>query len=524
MEQTLEGKKQLNIDKGVDFLRRRGIWIALCVLVAGIAAFAISKAQQKQYTASSAVIFNEDQLTQEIAGLPTTATNALLQHASNLELLDLGNMAARTAAKVGNGLTERDVASAVKIEGDTESNIASITATDPSPELAAQIATVYAKEFVKQQGQANSGYYESALALVRKQIAGLKPGQRNSGIGIDLFARAHSLELLSSLQPNSVEVVQAAEVPAAPSSPTTTKNTLIGIVLGFFLGLGIALLIERADPRLRGAGELAKVYGTQLLGTVPRSPRVAQYRLGAGGPTRSEADAFQVIRAQLGSFNPGQVPSSVLVSSAVAGEGKSTIAFHLAGAAAQTGLQVLLIEADLRRPSLAKRLDIDRAPTLLEATIAPRAVEHAARVAVEAHDGQGSLAVLPAGDIGEGAPPSVIDSEAMDRVLALAATSFDLVIVDGPELTGISDAFFLLGKIDGLILVGVDGRSRRDVAEDLDSRLRAARTRVFGVVANRVGRSRGRRRATAAPAPVFTPLPGAGRSDGAIASEAQLRA
>jgi Mrp family chromosome partitioning ATPase/capsular polysaccharide biosynthesis protein len=458
----------LNVDRALSFLRRRGIWIVICMAMAGLAAYGISKSQEKKYTASAAVIFNEDQLTREIAGLPTTATNVLLQQASNLELLDLGNLATKTAAKVGHGLTERDVEEVVSINGSTESNIASVSVTDASAPLAAKIANAYAKLFVAEQGRASSEYFKLALKLVQKQIAALRPGERNGTAGVDLFARAHSLALLAELQPNSVEVVQTATVPAGPSSPTTAKNTVIGLVLGLFLGFGIALLLERIDPRIREPYELAEIYGTQLLGTVPSSPRVAEYSVADGlGPLPEEAEAFQVIRAQLGSFNTDRSPRLVLISSATAWEGKSTVAFHLAGAAAQTGSRVLLIEANFRRPSLAGRLGLADSPNLLEVTAGLWAIEHAAHVSAASYPGEGSLSVIPAGALGVQSAATVIDSNGMDGILSVAGAAYDLVIVDGPDLTGVSDAFLLMAKVDGLVIVGLDGRSRRDTAEDL---------------------------------------------------------
>ena len=462
------------------------------MVLAGMAAYAISKSQEKEYTASTAVSFNENQLTQEIAGLPVTASNALLQHASNLELLNLGNLAAKTAAKVGHGLTEKDVKEAVSINGSTESNIASISATDASAPLAAEIANAYAKQFVGAQSRAKSEYFQSALKLVREQIATLQPGQRNGPAGVDLLARAHSLALLAELQPSSVEVVQTATLPAAPSSPTTAKNTAIGLVLGFFLGFGIAFLLERIAPRIRGPRELAAIYHAQLLGTVPRSPRLAQYGVANGFevlPDEAETEAFQVIRTQLGSFNTGQNPKSVLVSSATAGEGKSTVAFYLARAAAQAGSRVLLFEANFRRPTLAHRLGLANAPSLLETMAKLSMIEHVAQISIESYAEAGSLSVLPAGELGTRSPTTVIDCQAMDHVLR-AAAAYDLIVVDGPDLTGISDAFALMAKIDGLVIVGLNGRSRRDIAEDLMQRLRASKATIYGVVANEVGRRR----------------------------------
>jgi len=487
---NVEDSQSANLDHALSFLRRRALLIVSCMLLAGLAAFAISKSQQKEYTATASVAFNEDQLTQAIAGLPTAPTNVLLQNASNLELLDLGNLAAKTAAKVGHGLSEREVASAVSIGGNTESNIAAISATDESAALAAQIANTYAKEFVKAQTKAKAAYFKSALKLVRKQIHAIPSDEQEGVAAVDLLARAHSLALLSRLQPSTVEIVQAAVAPAGPSSPTTKKNTVIGLFLGLFLGLGAALLLERLDRRVREPGELADLYGTNLLGAVPNSPQLAEYQVADDieGPSYG-AESFQIIRTQLALFNADRRPRSLLISSADAGEGKSTVAFHLACAAANAGSRVLLLEANFRRPSLAYRLGIAQALSVVDAATGNR-VNPVAQVGVGA--GAGSLSVLPAGHLAGVSPAAMISSQAMASFLEGAKASNDLVIIDGSELEGVSDAFALLGKVDGLVIVGLGGRSRRDVADGLRARLNAANATIYGVVANRVGRSPGR--------------------------------
>jgi len=481
----VEDPQPANLNLALSFLRRRALLIVGCMLLAGVAAFAISKSQQKMYTATASVAFNEDQLTQAIAGLSTVPPNVLLQHASNLELLDLGNLADKTAAKVGRGLSGREVAAAVSIGGNTESNIAAISATDKSATLAAEIANTYAKRFVKAQSKAKAAYFESALKLVRKQIHAIPSDEREGAAAVDLLARAHSLALLSKLQPSTVEIVQPASVPAGPSSPTTKKNTVIGLLLGLFLGLGAAFLMERIDPRVRKAGDLADIYGTNLLGTVPNSAELAEYR--ADGVEAHGGESFQIIRTQLTLFNADRRPRSLLVSSADAGEGKSTVAFHLACAAANAGSRVLLLEVNFRRPSLAYRLGIAQALSVVDAATGNR-INPVAQVGIA--PGAGSLSVLPAGDLAGTSPAAMIGSQAMASFLEGVKATYDLVIVDGSELEGVSDAFALLGKVDGLVIVGLSGRVRRDVAEGLRQRLSAANATIYGVVVNRVGRSR----------------------------------
>lgn len=489
----MQDSQSVNLDRALGFLRRRGLLILACAALAALAAFAISKSQQKMYTATASVAFNESQLSQEIAGLPTAPTNTLLQNASNLEMLDLGNLAAKTAAEVGHGLTERDVEEAVSIGGSTESTIASVSATDASATLAARMANVYARKFVKAQSRAKSNYFNSALKLVRQQIQAIPSDQREGVAAVDLLARAHSLALLSRLQPSTVEVAQVAVPPAGPSSPTTKKNTLIGLIFGLLLGFGIALLLERIDSRIRDPREMASVYGTRLLGTVPRSSDLAAYRLPSGSEGMpEEAEAFQVIRTHLSAFNGGAPPKSILVSSAAATEGKSTVAFYLAWAAAQAGARVLLLEANFRRPSLAQRLDLGDSPTLVEMVTGHSGVDPIARIPLGADSAAGSLGVLPAGQLGSRVPAAVIGSQAMDLFLEGIRASYDLIVVDGPDLIGVSDALALAKKVDGLVIVGLSGRTQRDVADDLALRLCGAEITVQGVVVDAAGGGRRR--------------------------------
>lgn len=486
-----------NIAQALGFLRRRGIWIVLCFLLAVAAAFGYSKRQTKEYTATASIVFNNDQLNQVIAGLTTSSSSsALQQQSSNLELLDLGDMAEKTAAILGHGLTAQAVSESVSIVGQPESSVAGVSATTISPKLSAEIANIYARHFVRVQGSANRRYYRSALAVVNKQLGALSPSQRVGTDGLNLQYRAQSLEFLAELQPNTVEVAQEASVPTEPSSPKTSRNTLIGGVLGLFLGIGLALLLERLDPRIRDTNELEAIYRLTLLGVVPQSAALSRFV--RDGKDRSplalplaETEVFHMIRARLRSFNADRDVRMVLVSSAAPGEGKTTVASHLAGAAARMGSRVLLLEANLRRLSVAQHLDIQSGPGLSDVLMGAVSLSEATQVIdldfppVDGSKGR-RLDVLVAGAALPPSPVELIESQAMDVLLTQAKSSYDLVVIDTPELTAVSDAFLLLPKVDGVVIVGRIGRSRRDVAERLRHLLETSGAPLVGVVANGV--------------------------------------
>ena len=484
----------LSFEQVLSILRRRTPWILLCIVVVTGAAYGFSKHQTKEYTATASLIFGNNQLSQEVAGLQAANSNdQQAQQNTNLKLVQLGNMAAKTASQLGQGLTKATVSANLSVSAQGESNIVYVAATATSPVLAADIANTYTSVFVKEQQNSNHAYYASALALVNKQVAALSPKQRLSPSGIALAGRAQSLGVLAELRNGNVEVAQAAAIPTSPSSPKTSRNTLLGIVLGLLLGLGVAFLLERFDRRIREPKDLEAVYGLPLLGVIPESSALSRATRG-GGDTRGvlppgEAESFQLIRAHLRYFNVDRQLRTLLVASAAPGDGKTTIARHLAGAAARMGSRVLLLESDLRRPTIARQLGVPSGPGLADVLIGAVSWSEAIQtIDLEASSDESargrSFDVLVAGAALPPNPGELIESHAMETLLERVQSAYDLVVIDTPPLTAVSDAFPLLRKVDGVIIVGRVGRNRRDVAQRLHETLSGAGAPLLGVIAN----------------------------------------
>ncbi|HEX3519047.1 MAG TPA: polysaccharide biosynthesis tyrosine autokinase [Solirubrobacteraceae bacterium] len=483
-----------SIDQAVGLLRRRAAWIVLCVVLVAGAAYGFSKHQTRKYTANASLVFSNSQLSQQVAGLqPVGSSNQLAQQNTNLKLVQLGDMAAKTAVAVGHGLTREAVESALSVSAQGESNIVNVAVTAISPALAADIANTYTGIFVEEQESSNHAYYASALKLVDKQLAGLSSKQRSSPSGLALQDRAQSLGVLSELRNGSVQIAQAATVPTSPSSPKTSRNTVLGIVFGLLLGLGVAILLERLDRRVREPKDLEAIYDLPLLGVVPESTALSR-SVGSGKDgsrvlPAGDAEAFHLIRAHLRYFNVDRKLHTLMVASAAPGDGKTTISRHLAAAAARMGGRVLLLEADLRRPTVARQFDIKSGPGLSDVLIGAASLDEATQqVELDGQLPDGSrsrtLDVLVAGAV---LPPNageLIESHAMESLLQRTKFTYDLVVIDTPPLTAVSDAFPLLGKVDGVIIVGRVGRNRRDVAERLHETLLGAGAPLLGIVAN----------------------------------------
>jgi capsular exopolysaccharide synthesis family protein len=479
----------LSIEQVLGVLRRRAPWILLCFALVAGAAYGFSKNQPKKYTATASLVFNNNQLSQQVAGLQAVSSNnqQALQN-TNLKLVQLGDMAERTASLLGQGLTKSKVSEDVSVSAQGESNIVDVVATAASPALAADIANTYTNRFVEEQQNGNHKYYASALRLVERQLRALSRRERAGTAGLALQDRAQSLGVLAELRNGDVQVAQPASIPTSPSSPKITRNTILGGVLGLLLGLGLAFLLERLDRRIREPDDLEQVYGLPLLGVIPESKVL--HRGGAQAVLPSgEAESFHLIRAHLRYFNVDREVRTLMVASAAPGDGKSTIARHLAAAAARMGSRVLLLEADLRRPTLARQLDIHSGPGLSDLLIGAVSLDGATQsIALDAQSGERSpghpVDVLVAGAVLPPNPGELIESHAMEAVLERAKAVYDMIVIDTPPLTVVSDAFPLLGKVDGVIIVGRVGRNRRDVAERLHETLQGTGAPLLGVIAN----------------------------------------
>jgi capsular exopolysaccharide synthesis family protein len=467
----------------------------LCVALVAGSAYGFSKHQTKKYTATASLVFNNSQLSEQVAGLQAvnSSSSQLAQQSTNVKLVELGESAAKTASRLGQSLTEKKVQESISVSAQGESSIVNVSATATNPTLAAAIANTYTARFVSAQQNNNHAYYASALRLVEKQLKSLTPKQKLSPSGVALAGRAQSLGILAELHNGNVEIAQAAAVPTSPSSPKTSRNTVLGAVLGLLLGIGIAFVLERFDRRIREPKDLEKIYGLPLLGVVPESSALQRSGGGEGVPgaplPSGESEAFHLIRAHMRYFNVDRELRTLMVASAAPGDGKTTIARHLAAASARVGARVLLLEADLRRPTIARQLGITAgrgvADVLIGSVPFAQALHTIQLVAptTEKPDGH-SFDVLVAGATPPPNPGELIESHAMESLLQEAKAMYDLVVIDTPPLTAVSDAFPLLKKVDGVVIVGRVGRNRRDVAERLHETLTSAGAPLLGVIAN----------------------------------------
>jgi Mrp family chromosome partitioning ATPase len=300
----------------------------------------------------------------------------------------------------------------------------------------------------------------------------------------------------AEVRPNRA-VLERSTPPSEPSSPKPVRNTLLGGLAGLVLGLGVvlALTLARADRRLWSPSEFENAFDLPVLATLPDSHTLGR-RLGATHDlSADERAAFEKLDASLGPFVRDRSIVSVLVISATAQEGRSTVAFNLAAAAAGRG-DVILIEAQLRRPTLARSLGLPREGGLASVLGEETALWDAChQVLLLSRNGNGNgagappaLDVLPAG---EWRPElsELIASERMSEILRECRKNYSLVVIDSPPLDVVPGVSTLMEEVDAVILVSRMGKIKSEQALALRDRLADVDAPTLGIVANFAGKA-----------------------------------
>lgn len=497
-EQADEGSRQADLERVLAILRRRGGLIALCFFVTAAAAFGFSELQTKEYSASASLLFRNPGFAEDLFGTTATASNPVptREAATNEKLVGLKVVAAR-AAKQLPGLSTEEVSGMVSVESQGEAELVSVTATSPDPAQARRVANTFARQFIAFRAGTDKAKLKQAKRLAEREYERLDPEEKESGRGQALSRGAEKLGILASLQTGNAELVQPASLPSSPSSPKPKRNAILGAILGLLLGIGLAFLLERLNRRLRDPEEVQEAFGLPVLSVIPESKAIMASNDGAVAVELpfTENEAFRMLRASLRYFNVDREVHAVLVCSEGAEVGKSTTAWHLARVAA-TSAKVVLVETDLRNPSLSRQHGLKSAPGLSALLTHQAELDEAiqsipiAGGSNGADVGERALDVMVAG-ANPPNPAELIESQAMGEVLAGLRERYELVVIDTAPLGVVSDAFPLLREVDGVIAVARLERSTHDHVKQLREQLGRLEAPVLGVVANGAKARRG---------------------------------
>jgi polysaccharide biosynthesis transport protein len=283
----------------------------------------------------------------------------------------------------------------------------------------------------------------------------------------------------SDISPVRVSLTRAAVPPTSPRSPIPILNLGVGLLLGLAVGLGLALLRESLDTTIKDDADVETATGLTVLASVPVNPDINDtpvIQQGAASPVWSES--YRKLRTNISYLSPDNPPRSLMVTSAHQGDGKTLTAANLAASLAQSGRRTVLVEADLRRPSLGRLLGLVPDVGVTSVVTGKATVEE---VIQHAH----GFDVLTSGPIPPN-PSELLESQSFRGLIDSLLESYDAVVVDTPPLIAVTDAAVVGAVSDASIVVC---RSKRTKAPELRRALlslRAVDAKIAGVVLNRV--------------------------------------
>jgi capsular exopolysaccharide synthesis family protein len=297
----------------------------------------------------------------------------------------------------------------------------------------------------------------------------------------NLLQRYKEVDVASGAGSNNVFIVDAAELPTSPSAPKKTKSLTLALALGLLCGVGAAFAREHFDDKIYSMVEAEQATGLPILGVIPLVKNPDQLAAQFADRRSAIAEAYRSTCTALQFSTEAGLPKSLLITSAAPSEGKSSTAQGIARQFAATGLKVLLIDADLRRPSLHKTLGLDNGIGLSNYLTRNCEMRDAIR-----HDDskivEGSkFYYLTAGPIPPN-PVELLNGPRFASLLTACGQAFDLIVIDGPPVAGMADTLVLSNIASATLFVVAGGQARISGVRTALKRLAQARSRPVGVI------------------------------------------
>ncbi len=442
--------------------------VITALLVVPIVTYGSSLLQTPSYEASSQVLIGRQNIAADLTGF---------QDQSGFQLSDRTLQTQADLARVPEVLrrtltaTERDDLSieaflaSSSVAPKTNSDILEFRVASRQPGEAEELATAYAMQFTKYRLELDTAPARRARAQLQARIRQLRNnGETNSKLYDNLVDNEQRLATFEALQTSNAYVVRTA-LGAIQIAPTTKRNLMLGFGFGVLLAFALAAIAHALDTRTKTVRTLEEQLGVPLLARIPAPPSGNGALVMRSAPASVHAEAYRVLRANLEFVNRGPGARAIMATSALEGEGKSTTIANLAVAYAREGKKVIVVDLDLRRPTVSRLFDVPARPGVVEAAYGQVPLDQALhRISGDVR--VSTLQILPTSpptrDVGEFAASHQL-RDLLDELRRRA----DFIFVDAPPLLISSDAITLGAVVDGIVLVTGSDSLRWQTLDDV---------------------------------------------------------
>jgi tyrosine-protein kinase len=452
-------EEELGLKRYLQTIRERWVLVVVAFVVCTLISIVYVAVATKTYRAEADLLISPvDSATLPSLPLIRQSADPTRDVETAARLVTNVDVAARVKAQLHLSESPQDLLDQVSAEPVAQSNIVAVQADRHTPEEAKNLANAFANQAIAEQTDKLHSEIASQFKGLQAQLGG-NPSTSDQGTLAELQA-------LSTGPDPSMRVETLADLPQDPSKPRPVLTIAGGIIAGLVLGIVGAFAAQILDPRLRREDQLRRAYSLPILARIPKEAGKRDRPLGPRALSAAAAEAYRTLRATISAradlAKGGQV---ILVTGSGASEGKSTTAVNLASSLALTGKDVILIEADLRRPSLGKVLGIE--PT--KGGVVSVLIEHTqlARALVSSSTFGPNLRCLLADQAGTGWITDLFSIPAADAMIKDARRLADYVVIDSPPLNEVIDALPLARQADDVLLVGRIGATRLDKLSQL---------------------------------------------------------
>lgn len=479
-------------------LRRHTLLVVAVTVMVTAAAASVTASGGERHKALAEVLLSRQDVANQITGLATPSP--------------AGEFARITSTQAGIASTPRVARDALALAGVSDmtpdqflensgvdvkpnTDILQFTVEDTSPQRAVKLVNGFARAYVDYRRLLDTSPITEARQQAQRRIKALEAnGDRKSSLYSALVDKDQQLSTAEALQGANATITRAAET-AGQVAPRIRRNIILGVLVGLILGVATAFLTEAFDTRVRSADEVRDGLGIPLLGVISapsRALREANDLIMLRSPNGPSAEAFRLLRTNLSFANLERQAKTILVTSAVTEEGKSTTVSNLAVTLSRAGAQVILVDLDLRRPTVARLFHLGPHAGITDVALGAVGLDEALQdidfeiatitdTPFAARD-IGTLRVLTGGlappDIGE-----FLGGKALASILKLVRERADFVLIDSPPILGVGDALAVSGSVDAMLVIARIDKLRRTMVRQLNDLLVAAPVPKLGLIA-----------------------------------------